>query len=656
MVGEEAKPLLIFDGRCGFCRQWVEYARQITGDRVSYAPFQEAAGSFPQIPYQRFTQAVQLILPDGRTFSAAEAVFRTLAFDPSREWMLSVYHSVPGAAAVCEFAYRTVARHRDLASRIVRLLWGRHFEPPTFHLTRWLFLRAMGLVYLAAFLSLWPQIAGLAGSRGVLPLSPWLDRLRVSLGVERYWLVPTLAWLDASDAALRFLAGGGVAASLFVIADVAAAPALAILWVFYLSLVTAGRIFLSYQWDALLLEAGFLALFFAPWEWLGAPWKRANQARPSSRPSLIMLWLLRWLLFRLMFLSGSVKLLSRDPTWRNLTALEYHYQTQPLPTPVAWYANQLPPWFQKASVAGVFGVELVVPFFIFAPRRLRLIAAALLACFQVLIAVTGNYAFFNLLTVTLCLPLLDDACFRSLIPRPWAASLANASEPSRARRALAAVLAVSLLLLSGTELTEEFSRGRAVPGIMRQVLGWVAPLQVVNTYGLFAVMTTSRPEIIVEGSNDGVTWLPYEFKYKPGDVHRRPPWVAPYQPRLDWQMWFAALESYRENPWFVNFMARLLEGSPEVLRLLAHNPFPSAPPHYIRALVYDYRFTTFAERRTSGDWWKRELRGSYIPVISLEARWPHRLEQGHTERQGRLESTRSLSQAVTAQNMIFKLN
>lgn len=616
-----SQPLLVYDGDCGFCRFWVARWRSAVGDRVSFAPSQEVAGQFPQIPPEQFAQSVQLILPDGRVSSGAEAIFQALAYAPGRAWTLGVYERVPGFATASEAAYRVVAAHRPFFSTLTRLLWGKHPNPSSYALSRWLFLRLLGVVYFVAFLSLSTQVTGLVGAHGILPAHNLLRQATSAFGSERYHMFPTLVWLDSSDFFLRFLARGGAALSVLVVFDVSTAPVLVVLWAFYLSLVAVGGDFMSFQWDILLLETGFLAIFFAPWQWIGAPWKRGIRA--ESPPSTAVLWLLRWLLFRLLFLSGAVKLLSGDSAWRNLTALDYHYWTQPLPTAVAWYMAQLPDWFQKASVAAVFGFELLVPFLIFLPRRLRLAGAALAVIFQALIALTGNYCFFNLLTVTLCVLLLDDAALRRVFPL-WPSRLAERISggvehraPSRLRRAVIAALAVIILFATSARMAQRFGAAGWIPDAADRALDGLAPLYLANNYGLFAVMTTSRLEIQVEGSNDGVTWLAYEFKYKPGDVRRRPRWVEPFQPRLDWQMWFAALGSYQQSPWFVNFMVRLLQGSPEVLALLARNPFPGAPPRYVRAMVYDYHFTTFAERRATGAWWRREPKGLYFPVASL---------------------------------------
>jgi hypothetical protein len=293
--------------------------------------------------------------------------------------------------------------------------------------------------------------------------------------------------------------------------------------------------------------------------------------------------------------------------WRNLTALAYHYMTQPLPTPLAWYMYQLPLWFQRISTAMVFGVELAVPFLFFAPRLWRLTSAALTLSLQALIFLTGNYTFFNLLTMSLCVFLFDDYALEKLRLR---------ARTAQTGKALAAVAAVLILAVSISEVWEMFFDVSFDPG--NALVRITAPYQIANTYGLFASMTVTRPEIIVQGSNDGANWLDYVFPFKPQALQQAPHWVAPYQPRLDWQMWFAALSDYRSSPWFVNFMLRLLEGSPAVTGLLAKNPFPQAPPKYVRAELFDYRFTNFAEHRATGDWWARKPEGLYFPAISLE--------------------------------------
>jgi hypothetical protein len=339
----------------------------------------------------------------------------------------------------------------------------------------------------------------------------------------------------------------------------------------------------------------------------------------ESPPSRIVLWLLRLLLFKLLFSSGCVKLLSGDPNWRNLTALTFHYQTQPLPTWIGWYANQLPLWFQKFSCAAMFALEVGAPFLIFAPRRIRFFGCATMVGLQTLILLTGNYTFFNFLTLALCLLLFDDFILQKFAPRKFDGDFKTQKNNFRLRwpRAITIPLAIAVLTVSLFQLISMFGIRSNLLLPAAELDGWLAPFRMVNSYGLFAVMTTTRNEIIVEGSDDGTNWLPFEFKYKPGDMNRRPGFVEPFQPRLDWQMWFAALGDYRQNPWFVNFCVRLLEGSPEVQALLANNPFPNRPPRYVRAEFYEYHFTNLQEHHASGAWWKRERTGKYLPAFSL---------------------------------------
>jgi hypothetical protein len=318
-----------------------------------------------------------------------------------------------------------------------------------------------------------------------------------------------------------------------------------------------------------------------------------------------------------------VKWASGDRAWRDLTALRYHYETQPLPTPLAWFMNQLPDWFQGISCLYLFGVELAVPFMIFGPRRFRPVVFWIQVSLQLLILMSGNYCFFNFLTLALCLLVLEDEAW----PKGWwekfLASLGNKTiERDWPTWIRGAVVTVSLFLSALQIQAPLGGRGGWVVPV-RVVYEALEPFRSVNSYGLFAVMTTTRPEIIVEGSQDGKDWKPYEFKWKAGDLSVPPQWVAPYQPRLDWQMWFAALGDYRQNPWFVNFLVRLLQGSPEALGLLKINPFPVDPPRFLRAQLYDYHFTNFAERRRTGNCWRREYKGAYIPPISLRGLQDH---------------------------------
>jgi hypothetical protein len=347
------------------------------------------------------------------------------------------------------------------------------------------------------------------------------------------------------------------------------------------------------------------------------------------------LFLLKVLLFKLMMMSGVVKLTSGDDSWgwvnhslhwSAFTALDYHYWSQPLPTVFAWWADKTPEWFKHFSVAFCLVVEIIVPFFIWAPRRLRLIAAGLLIVLQLGIAITGNYCFFNLLTIALCLLLIDDGSIGQRLDRRVPTNPASLdlrpsvakSIPQRLSIFGASAMIILTLPINAWLIYSAFKPQSRPPSALAGLNGEFEAFRIVNGYGLFRVMTKDRCEIILEGSSDGIDWLPYEFKWKPGDVNRAPGWCAPHQPRLDWQMWFAALGTPRENPWFIGLTLRLLQGSRDVNGLLANNPFPEKPPHYIRAMFYRYRFTTNDELRQTGAWWKREELREYLPSVSLE--------------------------------------
>jgi predicted DCC family thiol-disulfide oxidoreductase YuxK len=613
------KPLMIWDGECHFCRRWIERWRETTDGDVDYAAYQEAANRFPEIPLEQFERSVVYVDQTGAVFTGAEAVYRSLGNRPGRKWLSWSYDHLPGFAAVSESAYRFVARHRRAASVVTRLLWGRDVRPPTYFWARRWFLRVLGLIFLIAFVSLWVQIDGLVGTNGLLPISHFLSAVHERLGSHAFSMLPTLCWFNSGDGFLHFLCGAGVIAALLLIVGVAPIFCLIALVILYLSLTVAGQTFLSFQWDVLLIETGFFSIFLAP---ARLRLKRGREP-PVSRAGL---FLLKLLLFKLMFMSGVVKLTSGDNSWLNLTALDYHYWSQPLPTIVAWYADKSPEWFKHFSVAFCLVVEIVVPFFIWAPRRLRLVACGLLVLLQVAIAITGNYCFFNLLTIALCLLLVDDAAVADF----WAARRKRDKHVSGAfRRARllqdrllswgAVIVIVVTLPLNAWHIFSALDPAAEPPAAMEWALDRIEPFHLVNGYGLFRVMTKDRDEIIIEGSADGIDWRPYEFKWKPGNVMRAPGWCAPHQPRLDWQMWFAALSPPRQNPWLINLVIRLFQNKPEVIHLLRSNPFPDSPPHYVRAEFYRYRFTTMDERRKTGAWWKREFLDEYLPEIPIDA-------------------------------------
>ena len=459
------------------------------------------------------------------------------------------------------------------------------------------YLRFLSLVYIFAFWSLGTQILALIGYSGVLPVDNYLKAANDYWGSSVFWHVPTICWVGHGDDILLMLCFLGAACSVLLFFGILPAVNAFIAWMLYLSLTVVGQDFMGFQWENLLLEAGFISIFLYPF--------CVKVGSEQTPPSKAIIWLLRLLLFKLMFQSGLVKLLSNDPSWRDLSALTYHYYTQPLPNPISWYFHQTPLWFHQASCALMFFIELVVPFFIFAGRRARRIAFIALIAFQAIIILTGNYGFFNLLTMTLCLTLLEDVNFKT----------GSGPKEPLAQKIVTTIIAVMIGLLS---LFQAMGMARHhPPKFIARMLNTIEPLRSINNYGLFAVMTKERNEIILEGSNDGLSWKAYEFNYKPGDLTQPPQWAMPNQPRLDWQMWFAALGRYQDSPWLINTMARLLDGSKQVEELFKVNPFKYHRPKYIRASMYTYHFTTMDERKTTLNWWKREYRGLFIPAISL---------------------------------------
>lgn len=584
-------PLLIYDGDCGFCAWWARYWRELTGPRVRFAPYQIAAPHFPQVPEAAFRGAIQYMAPDGCVAGGAEAAFLTLGQAPGRRHWLWIYRRVPGFAAASEAAYRLVAAHRPLGLRLTRWLWGAEPEPPRYDITAGLFLRLLGLAYLAAFLSLEPQLPGLVGSQGILPA----QALFAAPDVDQVLAHPSVFWLDAGDAALRGACWLGAAAALAAVLGRLTGAALLLAWLLYLSLFHAGQLFMNYQWDLLLLEAGFLG-------WL------------LTSGSRIPLWLLRWLLFRFMFLSGAVKLASGDPAWFSLQALKYHLETQPLPTPLAWHAFQLPEGLLAALAAAHFVIELGLPFLVFLPRRPRLLAAAGFLALQLLILATGNFGFFNLLTLALLVPLLDDAFLRRLLPGRIAAAVVRPGAAPGTIRSVA--LAGFALLTVGVGALQMAQRIAMRPDIGAPPV--IAPLRLVNAYGVFAHMSLDRREVVIEASDDGVTWRELVLPWKPGPVDRAPPWAVPHLPRLDWQLWFAALGEARDNPWIGKLLARLLEGSPAVSALFSGAVADDRPPAMLRVALYRYRYATPAEQ-ARGQWWAREPEGEYLAPVTRES-------------------------------------
>jgi lipase maturation factor 1 len=486
-------------------------------------------------------------------------------------------------------------------------------------LPRWIFLRALGLIYFSAFYSLIFQVRGLIGTDGILPAGDYLQFLAENAhGVTRFWYAPSLYWISSSSTAILIFCWIGLIASVLVVFNIWPRGTLLICFLCFLSFVSAASDFSSYQSDGMLLEAGFISLFLAPPGWrpgIGA-------THPPSRASL---FLLQWEWLRIYFESGIVKLASGDPQWRNFTAMDEYYQNGPLPTWIGWYVEHLPHGFHAFTVGATLVLELGLVWMILLPRRFRSVLFVLVTCWEIGVISTANYAFLNYLVLALGILLVDDRFLRGLLARWWKPA-PNTATPTRPepsglsahlrafKLSVAAVMLTWIFYATSAELLRLLFRRIPLPSTPIAVL---EPFRIANQYGLFAVMTRVRYEIEFQGSNDGQTWTAYPFRYKPQALNEPPMIFAPYQPRFDWNLWFASLETWRDSPIVPNTEVRLLSNDRSVLSLFAGNPFPHAPPKQVRAVLWQYWFTSMEEKRKTGNWWRRQFLGLYAPVISL---------------------------------------
>jgi predicted DCC family thiol-disulfide oxidoreductase YuxK len=591
---------LVYDGDCRFCRYTVDYARQLTRDEVEYRAYQDVLEEYPDLGAADFKASIWLF-GNGTRCRGADAAYRTLAIG-NRRGLAWAYRRIPGFAQLSEWAYTFVSRHRGTFHRISRILFGRELRPARFVATAELGARLIGFTFLLAFWSYGVQVLGLNGSNGILPVDEFLTLARQQLGSSAYWRVPSLFWINDSDMALQAACWAGVAFAALATLGLMIRSSLGICFLLYLSLQVAVRDFMSFQWDLLLLEAGFIGILVV-----------------GGRP--IAVWLARLTVFRFMFMGGMVKLLSGDPSWRDFTALDWHFFTQPLPNPLSWYMQNTSEWTRHVLTGGTLVVEIFLPVLIFLPRRLRHAAAFAFIALEFTIGVTGNYNFFNLVTIVLCLFLFDDQAFSRVLPRRLFDRLAARHPVDRGGpRAIAIGILCAALIVCGVGLTWSRATEQAYPSLIAPAFAVAENFRLVGGYGPFAVMTKQRDEIVIEGTADGTNWLAYELPYKPQALDKRPMQVAPHQPRVDWQLWFAALSDYRREAWFTSMAVRLLEGSHDVEALFSVNPFPDDPPVAIRAELYRYRFTTPDERAETGNWWTRQYRGPYLPVIQLRSR------------------------------------
>lgn len=465
-------------------------------------------------------------------------------------------------------------------------------SPESYTIVSALFPRFLGFIYFFAFGAFLFQIKGLIGTKGILPIADYLNLLRRHYPRTCYRIAPTLFWTNCSDTMLTSVITAGTVLSLLLIFGVFPTLLLGLLYILYLSIISVGQDFLSFGWEGFLLEITINAFFLS-----------------LASPPNLMVWVsINLLLFRFYLQSGAVKLQSRDKNWRNLTAIAYHYQSQPIPNTIAWYAHKLPMWFHKSSTLLMFIIELIVPFGIFGNESIRL--GVFLAFFglQFMIWVTGNFSYLNHLSVVLSTILISNTYFAS-----WFNFSTLSIPPIGIINIIGYFAGTTLTILQLVRLWQHF-----IPNsLFYRWLHILAPYHIVNQYGIFAIMTTTRYEIIFEGSDDGDVWKEYHFFYKPSEITRRPRRISPYQPRIDWQAWFLPLGHYRYDPWFENFIYRLLCGTPEVLSLIRTNPFPKDPPRYVRTLIYEYEFSSMKEKKEKGWWWKRKPIGIFTHPVCL---------------------------------------
>jgi lipase maturation factor 1 len=496
---------------------------------------------------------------------------------------------------------------------------------------RWIFLRCLGLIYFSAFYSLLFQIKGLIGPDGILPASDYLKAVASAFPAMKFWYAPTLFWFGTTDRCLIAVCWLGVIASLLVVLNMWPRASLLICFACFLSFVCAAQDFSNYQSDGMLLEAGFIALFFAPPGFL----RGLGRANPPSR---ISLFLLQWEWFRIYFESGVAKIASGDVAWRKLTAMDDYYQNGPLPTWIGWYVQQLPHWFHASAVVYTLVAELVIVWMLFLPRRFRILCFCIVTPFEISIILTANYTFLNYLVFLLGFLLLDDRLIEWLVPQgirtrvealtSWSflktqshTNVSGAELGKRSpgltlfRRSIVAVCLGFVFYAATAQLIWMFAPTFPLPQSPVRAL---EPFRIANRYGLFAVMTHGRYEIEFQGSQDGKTWTAYPFRYKPQDIHEAPGIYAPYQPRFDWNLWFASLGPWQDSRFVVWTEERLIKNNGDVLELFAQNPFPNAPPREVRAVIYQYWFTDLRTKKVNGDWWRRELLGEYAPALQRQ--------------------------------------
>ncbi len=580
-------------------RYAVGYLCSVTGDSLVYR-----ASADPAMPALRFRDE------RGEEYTDAGAFFAVRARAPGYRLGHALMRRWPAFAWLMAVLFTACQRHSRAVSWLARELFGPELRATRFERVSAVFLRLLGLTYIAAFFSFGMQVRGLVGSSGILPLPHLLSEATQAHGWQAFWRVPTLAWLYPGDLMLVTICALGVGGGVLLVSGCRRRTVLAALYVLYLSVVSAGQVFTRYQWDALLLETGFLAIFL-----------------PGS--VRLVPWLFRLLVARFLFVSGSVKLLGAYGGWRSLHALDHFFMTQPLPAALAWHAAHLPEGALRFMTAAILFIELAMPLFIFLPRRLRMLTAWAVIGLQILLLVTGIYGFMPLLVVALVLFLFDDQAFSR---GPLATTMPPAErDTGKVWHAVRIAAAVLIVLMSGGQVARALS-GRAPARPLAALAHALAPLQIVNAYALIRDVPVHRYEIELQGSDDNHIWKTYRFAFKPGSAIPRAPWDVTAQPRLDREMALAARTGFVRNAWFLHLVMQLLHGSTPVSRLFAQVPFTAHPPRLLRAELFEYRFTDPATHARTGTWWERRFLREYLSPAMLSQSEPAHAASGTAAR------------------------
>lgn len=482
----------------------------------------------------------------------------------------------------------------------------RKKEKSEYWLTRFVLLRVLGFVYFFAFLSLAIQVIPLMGENGLLPAKAFLSEFHFENKIDAFIKLPTIFWLNESDNFLLFLAWLGVALSFILMIGFANVPLMAVLWLVYMSFVHIGQLWYSYGWEIQLIETGFIAIFLCP--------LLDMRPFPKNAAPAPVIWLFRWLAFRVYIGAGLIKIRG-DECWRNLTCLYYHYETQPIPNPLSPYFHFMPRLLNRLGVLWNHFIELIVPFFVFYPGIVRNIAGMLLISFQVILILSGNLSFLNWITIVPAIACFDDRFFRRILPERIVQKAWHTAKNKRQYKSQKIVAWVLVALVAFLSIPVIKNLASPYQYMNTSFNRW----ELVNTYGAFGSIGRQRYELVLEGTEDETInqqtkWKEYEFKAKPGNPYRKLPVIAPYQPRIDWQIWFAAMERPEQNPWLVHLIWKFLHNDKGAISLIAYNPFPDKPPKYIRVEFYHYKFAPIGNK--DGLVWNREYIGEWLPPLS----------------------------------------